>query len=206
MGKDNDDGGPEQGGAARAIRGREEIAMDILALTLEQRTRLAASACMYSRYGGSHISPADLLQTAFHLAVEDGSSEDYGRRHCPVGVDIVTFLRGIMRSVSHGEREKHVSRGSHAAIGPHGQERAAVDPVDPRPSAEETMDAAKTYRHIVSLFDSDPEARLIVEGIAAGLDAEELRRKTGLNEVAYQSKRRKIRRTITRHYPKGWRS
>jgi hypothetical protein len=196
-----DDGADGCGQTFRAVRSPEEIAAAILALTPAQHRKLSKIAFIY---GGTHIEPRDLLQMAFHLSLEDGSDDDSGRRRCPVDVDVVTFLCGIMRSVSHDEREKQKRRGIHVVINTHGQALTAIDPIDPRPDQGELADAWGTYRHVLSLFADDPEARVILEGIAMGLDAEEIRKRTGLGEVAYQSKRRQIRRIIGRAYPKGW--
>jgi hypothetical protein len=184
----------------KEVRSREEVATAIAALTPKQRRQLAKAA----RYYGGPQMQEELLQSAFHLVLEDGSNKDHGRRRCPKHVDVVTCLCGVMRSISHGEREKRKRRGIHVVINTQGQELAAVDPEDPHPDPGKVTDVRKTYRHIMSLFDDDPVARRILEGIEAGLNAEQIREQTGLSEVAYQSKRRQIRRVIDKAYPEGW--
>jgi hypothetical protein len=200
--KDDDDDSPGRKDTPKAVRSPEEIARAIRALTPVQHRRLSKVAHIY---GGTHIEPRDLLQKAFHLALEDGSSRDQGRRCCPTDVDVVTFLCQVMRSVSDGERDKQRTRGVHVVINPRGQ--AAVDPIDPGPDdPDQSTDTDATYRRILSLFDRDPLARTILEGIAMGADAKELRRRTGLSDIAYQSKRRQIRRIIGKAYPRGLQS
>jgi RNA polymerase sigma-70 factor (ECF subfamily) len=66
--------------------------------------------------------------------------------------------------------------------------------------------AGAVRRHVLSLFDDDPEARDIVEGTMEGLSPGELRELTGLDKTAYASKRRLIRRRIENAYPEGWKS
>jgi DNA-directed RNA polymerase specialized sigma24 family protein len=57
---------------------------------------------------------------------------------------------------------------------------------------------------IVALFADDETAQIIVEGMMDGLEGEELRELCGLNQRAYASERRMIRRRIDKAYPKGW--
>ena len=57
---------------------------------------------------------------------------------------------------------------------------------------------------MVALFNEDLQARDLVEGMMEDFTAEELRKLTELDETAYASKRRLIRRTIDKHYPEGW--
>jgi hypothetical protein len=195
VGKDGEDD------SRRPVRSPEEIARVIQALTPAQLKQLLNVARIFDG-----AQPRDLLQSAFHLALEDGSAPAQGRRRCPTDVDVVTFLCGIMRSISHEERVKRRRRGVHVVINTHGQALTAIDPADPRPGQGEWSDATSTYRHIMSLFDRDPLAREVLEGVAMGDDPEEIRQRTGLDEVAYQSKRRQIRRIIGKAYPKGWQS
>jgi hypothetical protein len=191
---------PEVEKTAREVRSREEVATALAALTPNQRKQLAKAA----RYYGGLQTREELLQSAFHLVLEDGSDKDHGRRRCPKHVDIVTCLCGVMRSISHGEREKRKRRGVHVVINTQGQELAAVDPEDPHPGPGKLTDVRRTYCHIMSLFNDDPLARMILEGIETGLNAEQIRDRTGLSDVAYQSKRRQIRRVIDKAYPEGW--
>jgi DNA-directed RNA polymerase specialized sigma24 family protein len=185
-----------------AVRSREEIADAIRAFTSAQWARLRKIA---SRYGGQHIMPDDLLQEAFRRAFED---EESGR-NCPVDVDIVKFLAEAMRSISGGEWERAKTRPPLVVIAQSGhQERGGEDPGDPALNTEELLSrdqhAASIRKHVLSLFDDDQQARDIVEGTMEGFSADELRTITGLNKIAYASKRRLIRRRIDNEYPEGW--
>ncbi len=66
--------------------------------------------------------------------------------------------------------------------------------------------AAVIRGEVLALFDDDPVAHDIVEGRMEDLSADELRELTGLDQKAYDSKLRLIRRRINNKYPKGWRS
>jgi hypothetical protein len=65
-------------------------------------------------------------------------------------------------------------------------------------------ETAAIHSAILSLFADDEIARLIVEGDMDDMEACEIRDLTGLDEKAYASKRRLIRRRIDKAYPKGW--
>ena len=165
----------------------------------------------------SVIEPDDLLQEAFRRALD-------GRRNCPVDVDLVRFLAEAMRSIAGGELEKsgvrRRSNGDEArkheppprlvAIANHGGDETAVDPpdpgLDPEQRAGSIQEAAAMRTCLVSLFEDDEIAQIILEGMMEGIDGEELQELTDLDETAYRSKRRLIRRRIAKRFPKGWMS
>lgn len=183
-----------------AIRSQDDIATAINAFTDAQWARLRKMAEKY-RYA---MEPDDLLQEAFKRALEpDG-------RNCPTNVDVVWFLVEAMRSIANGESEKAKGRPKLTPIANHGGSNDNTEelPDDSIISAEDWLareqEAGNTRRKILTLFDDDPAARDIVEGRIADLTADELRELTGLNETAYASKLRLIRRRIEQKYPKGW--
>ena len=59
---------------------------------------------------------------------------------------------------------------------------------------------------LLSLFEDDEIAQVILEGMMEGIDGEELWKLTDLDMTAYQSKRRLIRRRIDKRFPRGWTS
>ena len=130
-----------------------------------------------------------------------------------------------MRSIANGELEKSgVRRRSndsddarkHEApprlvpIANHGGDETAVDPPDPGLNPEQlagsSQETAAMRACLVSLFEDDEIAQIILEGMMEEIDGEELRELTDLDETAYQSKRRLIRRRIAKRFPKGWMS
>ena len=79
----------------------------------------------------------------------------------------------------------------------------AEDPADPTPNVEERSAAeedsiVERKQQVIALFDGDPVAQVIVEGIMEGQRGEDLRALTDLDPTAYQSKRRLIRRRIAK--------
>ena len=157
------------------------------------RLRLAANY-----YSQPAIAADDLLQEAICRSLE-------GRRRCPTNVDLVVFLSQTMRSIASEERQKDkrlgVSVPTEAEDG--GESAYAVSP-----AVEETAigeeEAARIRGGIVSLFADDEKARDLVEGVMEEFTREELRELTDLDETAYETKRKLIRRRIQRAYPKGW--
>jgi RNA polymerase sigma-70 factor (ECF subfamily) len=183
-----------------ASRSRDEIASAIRSLTAADWARLKKVARYYA--AGRPIEAEDLLQEALTRAVDT--------RNCPAHVDVAKFLAEAMRSIAHGETEKAANRLVLIPIPNAGEQSAEVlDVPDPTPSAEVRLisqeDAARIRGALLALFDDDPQARDIVEGTMEEMTADELRVLTGLDQTAYDTKRRLIRRRIDKAFPQGWR-
>ncbi len=141
----------------------------------------------------------DLLQEAFRRALD-------GERKCPVSVDAVRFLAEAMRSVANGELKRAKRRPPLVPLPAPGDPAASVpEPMDPTPDAEEQLADEEGNRRerqrkqIIGLFADDLAAQVIVEGLMEeGTRGEDLRALTDLDQTAYQSKRRLIRRRIER--------
>ena len=56
---------------------------------------------------------------------------------------------------------------------------------------------------IIGLFEDDPVAQVMVEGIMENMEGEELRELAGLTKLAFASKWRPICRRIEQAYPNG---
>ena len=194
----------------------DEFACAIRDLSDADWIRLRKVAAIYAR--DPLIEPGDLLQEAFRRALD-------GRRTCPAHVYPVRFLAEAMRSIADGELEKggarrrsnHGNEGRKREAPPrlvpianHGGDETAIDPPDPGLNPEQRIgsdqEAAAMRACLISLFEDDEIAQVILEGMMEGIDGEELRDLTDLDKTAYQSKRRLIRRRILKRFPKGWMS
>lgn len=188
--------------SAVAARTKDEVADAIRALSPAERIRLRKIAGFYAAY--HPIEAEDLLQEAFARALD--------RRNWPSNIGIVPFLAEVMRSVASGESEKATTRIRLVALPKAGECEDPPDPValavDDKLNAEEAMVEAerllKVKLRILAVFDDDPIAHDIVEGIMAEYTGEELWQLSGLNETAYSSKRRLIRRRLEKAFPKGF--
>ena len=140
-------------------------------------------------------------------------------------VDPVRFLAEVMRSVADGELQKsgvqprsnadddsrkREARPRLVPIANHGGDETAADPPDPALDPEQRTgsaeEAAAMRACLLSLFEDDEIAQLILEGMMEGIEGEDLRELTDLDKTAYQSKRRLIRRRIDKKFPEGWTS
>lgn len=188
-----------QSGQDKATRSRDDIAKAVRELTPAEWIKLRKSAAFWAT--GRPIGAKDLLQEAFARAM-DG-------RTCPADVEIVKFLAQTMRSVANGEGEKvenklqRVSANASEAVA-----RKVSNFRDPAPGAEQQIvseeNVAEIRSAVLALFDDDPAAQLIAEGMMDGNDGEELRAVCELDVTAYNSKRRLVRRRIEKAFPKGW--
>jgi hypothetical protein len=183
------------------VRARAEIAAAIRALAPAQWARLRMVAAHYSI--GCPMEAEELLQEAFRRALD-------GERKCPVAIDVVRFLAEAVRSIANGELKKAMRGLVLVPRPPPGQPETPVpEPKDPAPNAERQREVAeeeaeadarrqRQRQQIIGLFADDPVAQVIVEGLMEGVRGEDLRALTDLDQTAYQSKRRLIRRRIER--------
>lgn len=185
-------------GPVAASRSRDEIADAIRGLTPVQWARLRLVAAR--RAFGRPVEAEDLLQMALASGL-DG-------RTCPAHVDVVRFLAEAMRSIGDGEVDKARRRPVLVPVPKTGENRdEEVEFPDDRPTVEEQRisdeDRDEKRAPILALFDDDATARDLVEGVMENMTAAELRELTGLDETAYASKRRLIRRRINAAFRKG---
>jgi DNA-directed RNA polymerase specialized sigma subunit, sigma24 homolog len=175
-----------------------EIAAAISELSEADTNRLRKVAHAYSR--DRPIEAEDLLQDAFVRALD-------GDRKCPRSVDVVRFLAEAMRSIASDALKAQTRRPVLCPVPESGEDELPFDPPDPRPNAEQELSAAEEARRIkraaLALFDDDLEAQTIAEGMMDGMEGEELRSCTGLDEKAFATKRRLVRRRIDKAFPKG---
>jgi RNA polymerase sigma-70 factor (ECF subfamily) len=188
-------------GQVATTRSRNEIESAIRSFTPADWVRLKKVARYYS--SGRPIEANDLLQEAFVRAI-DG-------RTCPTHVDVVKFIAEAMRSIASGEAEKAEHRLALVSVAKTGDHQAkALNFPDPAENAEDELinqQRVTELRHaLLVLFDDDPVARDVLEGIMEGMTAEELRELTDLDKTAYDTKRKLIRRRIDKAYPKGWKA
>ena len=182
-----------------AVRTRDELADAIRGLSDAEWGRLRKVAAAYAR--GRPIEADDLLQEAFRRALD-------GNRTCPAHVTVVKFLAEAMRSIAHGEKEKGDKQPFLVPLANHSNSEPVADPPDARPDPEQLVMSneaiAAMTETMLTLFEDDPTAQIILEGIMEGMEGEALRELTELDATAYQSKRRLIRRRIDKALPEGW--
>lgn len=170
-------------------------AQTALALELVSRMdllRLKAIARVYARGLPPEVTWEDLLQEGLTRVIA-------GSRRRPQNVPMVAFLAGILRSL----RAEYWRRAT--------RESAGTDPLRidhergdslalaaPGSDPERALIARQELLALRELFAGDAAAWSIIEGLGAGLSAEEIRRATGLGPTDYDSARKRIRRALLR--------
>jgi DNA-directed RNA polymerase specialized sigma24 family protein len=170
-------------------------AQTALALELVSRMdllRLKAIARVYARGLPPEITGEDLLQEALTRVIA-------GSRHRPQNVPMMAFLAGILRSLraEHWRRAVRESAGNEPLRIDH-ERGDSLALADQGSDPERALSARQELLAIRELFAGDAAAWSIIEGLAAGLSAEEIRRVTGLGQTDYDSARRRIRRALLR--------
>lgn len=172
-------------------------AQTALALGLVSRTdllRLKTIARVYARGLPPEVAWEDMLQEALTRVMT-------GSRRQPQGVPTVAFVAGILRSLRaecwrRAARES--ARNGRAPIDHEGGESRALAFPDPAPGPEHALSARQELITIKQLFAGDSTVLQIIEGLAEGLSARQIRDTTGLSKTDYESARRRMRRTLLR--------
>lgn len=184
------------------IRSAEQVKEAIDSLSAADWVRLRKIAGVYSR--NSRLEADDLIQTAFFRTLE-------GSRHWPADVDAMRFFAEVMRSVASDDLKARRRKPElHLVSGTNEDDAEEFDYRDPQPNPEEAL-ASEQFREsvvaaVLPLFEDDVIAQTILEAQLEEMPAEEIRSLVGLDDSAYASKRRLIRRRTDKAFPNGWTS
>lgn len=178
---------------SRILRPTETVRALGLVTDLEL-LRLKTLARWYARGLPPDVTWEDLLQEALTRIL-------VGKRQVPDGVVVVAFVAGVMRSLrsEHWQSvEKGLARGRR---GRHTRSESAERPtelVETAPGPERALIAQQELAAIRRLFAEDATALEILDGLAQGLTAEEIRLAIGLSDTDYASARKRMRRVLLR--------
>jgi len=166
-------------------------ALDLLSNT--DLLRLKTVARLYARGLVPEGVWEDILQEALTRILT-------GSRRTPEGVTMVAFVAGILRSLraDYWRRARSEPFDNDLRIDSQASGPSALELVDPGPGPERALEARQQLSSIKLLFNDDPAALKIVEGLSEGLSAEQIRRSTGLSKTEYDSARKRMRRTVLR--------
>ena len=156
--------------------------------------RLKSIARLYARGLPPDVSWDDLLQEAITRVLT-------GKRMRPKDVPMVKFLGGVMRSLraDHIRRARHgVGRDDPLWLRQSGDDVFDLELLDPTSDPERALIAVEELDKIRQLFADDPVALLIIDGLAEGLAAEQIRARHGISRTEYDSARRRMRRCLLR--------
>jgi len=176
------------------------IAPSVTALSLKLVTemdllRLKSIARLHARGLPPDVSWDDLLQEAFTRVLTN-------QRVKPDDVGMVAFLAGIMRSL----RSDHIRRARRGVRRDDSRwlDRDEDEPLpdhevlDPTADLERALIAADELDKIRQLFADDRQAQQIIDGLAEGLTAEQIRAQHQISRTDYDSARKRMRRCLIR--------
>lgn len=156
-----------------------DIAAAIRGLSDADLTRLRALAGLRARTLPG-VDWSDLLNEAIVRAL-DGT-----RRWSPT-VPILAFLAGIMRSIDHDHRRRSTQERTWRVQD--GSDATTRDP-------DEAIAAAQALNTIYGWFAGDLSVLRIIEGLAYGRSAAEIRVLHQMSETEYDTARKRLRRAL----------
>jgi DNA-directed RNA polymerase specialized sigma24 family protein len=156
--------------------------------------RLKAIARLYARGLPPDVAWDDLLQEAITRVLT-------GKRVRPADVPMVAFLGGVMRSLraDHIRRARHGGDRNDPLWTDSGREPLfELELLDPAADPERALIAVEELDKIRQLFADDAIALVIIDGLAEGLAAEQIRARQGISRTDYDSARKRMRRCLLR--------
>jgi RNA polymerase sigma-70 factor (ECF subfamily) len=154
--------------------------------------RLKALARLYARGLPPDVDWEDLLQEALTRVL-------VGPRVTPADVPPVAFIAGVMRSLRSEHRRRFLRmRRDTAANRDMPVASRNLDVRDEAALPERILSARQELVQICTLFTDDQPVLGIIEGLAEGLEPEQIRDRLGLTSTVYNSARRRMRRALLR--------
>jgi DNA-directed RNA polymerase specialized sigma24 family protein len=156
--------------------------------------RLKAIARVYARGLAAQVTWEDLLQEALTRVIA-------GSRRKPEDITMVAFVAGILRSLrtDYTRRATRESGGVDALQRDYESDQSQViGLIDPAPGPERMLTARQELALIRELFADDLPVLEIIDGLADGSSAEQIRVATGRTKIEYDSARKRMRRVLLR--------
>jgi hypothetical protein len=186
-------------GTVPAVAAEHLAPEEVVAALLSTEDKLKLAAIETAYLSGTGMSPKELLHDAMCRAV-------LGDRKCPREVPVMAFIVQTMRSISSHEREKRhreITDGS-----PHETPDKAMPVVfasaPPTPESILLDRVSDIVGGILSCFDGDEEAQMVILGLSGGRRGKELREFVGVDQAALDYALKRIRRVMIKRYPNGW--
>lgn len=185
----------------RDVLDLEEIRQAIDGLTTVELVRLRKAGRIYAV--GLACDVDDLIGEAVAAAIA-------GNRRCRRDMMIVPFLVGAMRSIASKTRVSAKRAGeviSLDATGTDGRPMVAP-PISHEPDVETLWlreeDRKLRIEALEELFADDEDALLMIWADLEETPKEEIKMQHDIDDKAYATIRRRIRRKIERRFPDGW--
>lgn len=176
---------------------RSEIIARLKALSqaeLIRLTRVARLRCLGTDYG-----PDDLLQEAVRRILD-------GQRTVPSDQPFLACLIQVMRSVAWASRKRLRAVAKEVELVSCDEMQESVPSLAPTPEQEVASNdaCARLNEVIINLFGDDDEAQAVLMGRIDSMTPAEIQTTFGMDQTAYDTALRRIRRRVGKHFPKGW--
>lgn len=185
----------------RDVLDLEEMRHAISGLTTVELVRLRKAGRIYAV--GLVCDADDLLGEAVAAAIA-------GNRRCRRDMMIVPFLVGAMRSIASKTRVSTRRAGEVVSLDATGTDGLPlVPPLVSREPDIETLQLREEDRKLriealEELFADDDDALLMIWADLEEKSKEEIKMQLDIDDKAYATIRRRIRRRIERRFPNGW--
>lgn len=185
----------------RDVLDLEEMRQAIAGLTTVELVRLRKAGRIYTV--GLACDADDLLGEAVAAAIA-------GNRRCRRDMMIVPFLVGAMRSIASKTRVSGKRAGEVVSLDATGTDGLPLVP--PPVSREPDIETLKLRQEdrklrieaLEELFGDDDDALLMIWADLEEKSKEEIKMQLDIDDKAYATIRRRIRRRIERRFPNGW--
>ena len=129
-----------------------------------------------------------------------------GSRRCPRGLSLVVFLRETMRSIVSDHWRRRSARPilleAELPRAEDGKPSGILENApDLKTNPERAAAAAETLASVEEVFREDPEAMLVIVGMANGQSPDEIQKEANMNPTRYATTQRRIRRKLARAFP-----
>lgn len=169
----------------------EEFYERLRVLSKADNLRLRKISEVYAARCG--LAADDLFQEAVTRVLE-------GSRNCPRHVEVLPFLRQVMRSLTSDENKAREREPDFLPLS--SLVEAGFEPPAPSKTPEEQWHAqhsfSELWNKVRAIFHDDELSIYILEYQLEGYEPEEIRKDLGLDQTTYDSKRKFIRRRFDR--------
>ncbi len=199
----DDESGSPKGGAAAGPDTKhlapEEVLEKLDSMSADDKRKLRLIE--RRRRGGTNFQENELYSEAVTQAI-------VGERHCPRDESFIAFLAQSMRSIA-SHRRKALGRMDSLTFSDHGsgggEKQIASDQLDPEALLIEEQ-AEDVIKAIYEALEGDEEAQLAVIAISGQNRGKALRDEIGVDQAGYDYIMKRIRRTLAKKFPNGFRS
>lgn len=196
---------PQQAAWRRAVSGPtltlEDARQAIEGLSDADLLRAEKMGRIFALRAGCEVRP--LLNDAIASTLS-------GDRKCPCNMPMLQFLVGVMRSKASARKETQsrrpemVALDATSSIGLLAHETVPSSERDPEEVCAAQEEFSLRTAALEELFAGDEPAMLFVWARLEGLEKEEIMTMNNLDETAYDTICRRVRRRIDRRFPNGW--